>query len=109
MGLGARRGALRQSYLDDNCCLHCGTPLNGRPALFFHYGRGGKSCGYCPTCTPAAQRMEYLLGGTVAFCLGTLFLIAAYPAGIVATLLVLLVDLTVLPAIVRWMFRGKMR
>lgn len=109
LGLMARRGALRQGYLDDNCCLHCGTPLNNHPSLVFQYGRSGKSCGYCLTCAPAAQRMEYLIGGTVAVCFGTLLLMAAYPAGIIATLLVLIFDLSVLPAIVRWMFRGKMR
>jgi hypothetical protein len=109
LGMGVRRGALRQGYLDDNCCLHCGTPLSNRPALVFRCGRSGESCGYCPTCAPGAQRTEYLIGGTLAFCVGTLLLMAAYPVGTIATILVLIFDLTVLPAIVRWMFRGKMR
>jgi hypothetical protein len=109
LGLGVRRIALRQSYIDDNCCVHCGTPLNNRPALVFLYGRSGKSCGYCPRCAPGAPRIEYLIGGTLAFCIGTLLLMAAYPTGIIAILLVLIFDLTILPMIVRWMFRGKTR
>ncbi len=110
LGLGARRAALQKCYIDDNCCLHCGAPLGNAPALRFIYGRfSGKSYGYCLACAPAAQLKRYLIGGIIAFGFGTVLLMAVNPAGMLATLLALVFDLTLLPMIVRWMFGGEIR